>query len=796
MALRIWTSAESDALTRTFGKALKSMRPTVPPHDFIKWGENDPVPVILPNDVLVVSGTKALSSLQKAGVVPKGRTVVALREKLFRLPIGHAMVTYDPGVISSEPQHLQMLAWDLQLAARFMNTGSLKPVIGTYKWVNSFADTIAWVEAEYEKTGEPVDVAADTETMGFYPWYPDKDIVSLSITAEPETAHVLYTGPQQPPIPYDEGVDLFAQIEWLFTSPKVKMRGANLKYDLIWIREKWEIICTNFKFDSMLVGGLLDENRSNSLNTHAKVATTMGGYDDDFSSKYDKGKMETIPAGDDLLTYAGGDTDACQRASNVFRDDLIEDPKLAQFYINVLHPAARAFENVETRGVVVDEQKMAILREDLDATINEGYKKAVELLPYKMQVKFRERIAEQLADSKSPMLPSILQAYFFSPEGLNLKPKMTTAKGTPSTAKAHLKMFADVPACVDMVEALTQADVAMKTRSTFVDGFLKHLRPDGLLHPTYFLVKGEYEGFEDEDSGTDTGRLSAKNPPFQIIPKKTKWAKRIRECYPAPKGKVVVQLDYSQGELRVVACVANEKNMIAAYEAGMDLHALTGSRLAQVPYEEFSLWKDSEDEKLAKLFEDLRSRAKAGNFGLLYGMGVEGFQAYAWANYGLKLSYADAEAIRNAFFEAYPGLTAYHDNQRKFVRLHEMVRSPLGRVAHLPTIRSWDREIKSKAERKAINSPIQSTLSDMMIWSIAEMEDAYPNDEIAIVGMIHDAMIAYVDEDKVKLRCQQAQEIMSNLPLHKVGWDPQLKFPADAEAGPNLASLKKLSLWA
>jgi DNA polymerase I-like protein with 3'-5' exonuclease and polymerase domains len=104
--------------------------------------------------------------------------------------------------------------------------------------------------------------------------------------------------------------------------------------------------------------------------------------------------------------------------------------------------------------------------------------------------------------------------------------------------------------------------------------------------------------------------------------------------------------------------------------------------------------------------------------------------------------------------------------------------------------------VRSTAERQAINSPIQSTLSDMMLWSIALIEDAYPNDEIAIVGMIHDAMVAYVDEDKVELRAKQAKEVMSNLPFHKLGWHPQLVFPADAEAGLDLAHLEKVKLAA
>lgn len=791
----IWTAAQPGIIEATFGKSLLAMKPNVPPHKFIAWVKGEAPPAMQPGDVLVVAGTKPLDNLKELKLAPKGRTVNSLREKVLTINGGHAVVTFDPQVINSEPDKKSLIDWDLRLAQRLHDTGSTMPQVGKYRYVPNFTSAIERIEQLHEETGKPVDVALDLETMGFLPWYEDRDIVTVQVTVDVGTADVLYLGPQDCPVKptLPKKGDILDQIRFLLTSPKVKLRGANLKFDLLWILIKWGVRCTNFKFDTMLVGSLLNENRSNSLNMHAKVYTTMGGYDDPFNDRYDKGHMELIPADEDLLTYAGGDTDACQRVANVMKDELLADPGLANFYITVLHPAARAFEQVERRGVYVDQQKFAILRDDLTKVIDEGYQEAIAILPHTMRVKYRERIEEQLSEGKSPMLPSILKDYFFGPKGLNLKPKMLTGKTQePSMAKTHLKMFADHPDAAAMVEALTKADVAAKTRSTFVDGFVKEIRPDGYIHPTYFLAHAEYEGFDGDDSGTDTGRLSAKGPAFQIIPKKTLWAKRIRDCYPAPKGKVIMQLDYSQGELRVVACVANEKNMIEAYANGMDLHSLTGSQLAGVEYKEFLSWKNNDDAKLAKLFDDIRSRAKAGNFGLLYGMGAAGFQAYAWANYGLRLSLEDAEHIRDLFFKAYPGLTNYHERQKKFVNLHEMVRSPLGRVAHLPTVKAWDREIKSKAERKAINSPIQSTLSDMMIWSIAMIEDAYPNDEIAVVGMIHDAMVAYVDEDKVALRAAQAQEIMSNLPFHELGWHPQLTFPADAEAGNTLASLKEI----
>ena len=231
--------------------------------------------------------------------------------------------------------------------------------------------------------------------------------------------------------------------------------------------------------------------------------------------------------------------------------------------------------------------------------------------------------------------------------------------------------------------------------------------------------------------------------------------------------------------------------MIQAYLDGLDLHAVTGAKLAGVDFKEFVTWKDSEDAALAALYEKHRGNAKPANFGLLYGQMAQGFIAYAWANYGIKLTLEEGEKMRDAFLQLYPGLLDFHERQRNLVRIHQEVRSPLGRLRHLPTIKSPDRVIRNRAERQSINSPIQSTLADMMEFATALIDDAFPNEEVQVVGNIHDALVAYIDEDKVPVILPQVIEIMSNLPLQKLGWNPPLKFTVDAEVGPDLAAVKK-----
>jgi DNA polymerase I-like protein with 3'-5' exonuclease and polymerase domains len=764
----------------------------VPEHRFIEYGESKPMPEPAAGEVVVVCGDRCLDVLRRAGIVAKNRTVNAMREVPIKRGDGWYLVSYDPSITDREPEKTEIIDWDVRLAHRLHSTGSLQPKLGDYQWVASFAPMIAEIEAMYAKTGKPVKVAFDTETMGLYPWYKDKDIVVITFTHKPGVSRLMYFGPKEAPIPLDHSAPLFEQIKWLLTSPKVRLRMANGKYDMIWVKEKWGLDCTNFTFDTLLVGSLLNENRTNSLNLHAKLYTDFGAYDDEFNRTEDKGHMEAIPP-EKLLPYAGGDTDACYQAAEVLAAELGEDPALTQFYQVILHPAARAFEKVERRGILIDHEKYTTLAKDLRVFIGEKQKVLLGLLPAKMKIKYRDRIEEQLARGKNPLLPSILHELFFTPSGFNLKSQLLTEKTKePSLTKPHLRaVAASHPAASAFIAAMTEADSAAKTLSTFVEGFLKHLRPDGRLHPSYMLFHGGFGDDDDDESGTVTGRLSAKEPAFQVTPKKTKWAKRIRECFIAPKGKVIVCIDYAQGELKVVACFAPEKTMIQAYLDGLDLHAVTGAKLAGVDFKEFVTWKDSEDAALAALYEKHRGNAKPANFGLLYGQMAQGFIAYAWANYGIKLTLEEGEKMRDAFLQLYPGLLDFHERQRNLVRIHQEVRSPLGRLRHLPTIKSPDRVIRNRAERQSINSPIQSTLADMMEFATALIDDAFPNEEVQVVGNIHDALVAYIDEDKVPVILPQVIEIMSNLPLQKLGWNPPLKFTVDAEVGPDLAAVKK-----
>ena len=1078
-----------------------------------------------------------------AGLVPKGRTVTSLRGNPVQYMGGFILLTFDPGVVDRDYERLPDIQWDTMLAIRLHSTGSIKPVVGVYRYVTELDDLINRVHEKFEATGVPVELACDLETLGLVEYDPEAWIISISFTIDAGASDILYFKkgevpegtPAEESLPwYEGGVTVYSQIEWLLTTDMVSLRGANWKYDSKWLSYKWKLHCTNSKFDTVMVGSLLDENRSNSLKLHSKVMTPLGGYDEVLGD-FDKGRMDLVPrsvllqyclTGDSLVqledeswrtvqglvtdkydghvrcfdgysitsgrvvgwhrnscdqkewyklitpttlngrwgpigpaltpehhvytdsgkvqvqdlklghriltqyrwfssdqlsvvlgsllgdgglrrkngkgvgfgfsqkierrayaewkaqvlsdfapkpyvtshsvryetsfnpsfaevdrtyetkssaehryckavitptllrtmgvlglavwyqddgcvertkgvvtasriaakhlsgseistvvawlegmfghgvTYnkkqafvrigkpalvgfheavapymhivmgykctrldligsaelntsstpyyepllskvpykygaerrgggvrwcievekhhnfvtsvgvvsnCGGDTDATLRVAKVEKELLRKDPVLANFYVKLMHPASKVFEKMERVGVLVDLPYYRELQAELNSEIARLHAEMLELVPRKIKFKYHE-------DLKITR-PALLKEFMFSDRGLGLKPLMFTEKTQePSTAIDHLLMFADNPKAKEFVDLLKQYGSANKTLSTYVVGFLKHLRPDGRFHGSYVLHRdGGGEG------GAVTGRTSCTSPALQTIPKKTKWTKRLRRAFIAPAGYAILQLDYSQGELRIAACLANELTMLKAYASNADLHSVTAAKLAGYEYEEFMLLPE-------EVRDPFRTMAKPSNFGLLYGMGAAGYQVYANTSYGLSLTLEDATKHRTAFFDLYSGLLDWHKEYKNRARVAGQVRSPLGRIRHLPLINSSDRMAVAAAERQAVNSPVQSTLSDMMQWSMVLIDKQYGEEDIHMFLMTHDSLALYVPIGTEVLWAKRLKEIMENLPFKKeFGWSPQLKFTVDAECSVldvdgvhSMANLKKM----
>lgn len=743
----------------------------------------------------LVMGSTLFKTMQTRGFLPKNRTIDSCRGQVFQGSFGKFMVTFDPGLQNLQADAYQQIIWDIRLVKRFAKSGSLKPILGKYRWTEDFSELIEKIEEMYEKTGEAVDVAVDTETMDLWPWYAHehKEIVTVQASCEEGTADVVYTRGMDPKLKSQ----FIVQLKWLLTSRKVKIKGANWKYDAVWLYVHWGIECTNFTMDTTAVGSLLNENRSNSLKWHIKEhCDDLGGYDDEMKSTYDMGHMELIPKGP-LLNYAAPDADGTLRVSNIFRKKLSEERLLQRFYVKLLHPALKAYEKVERRGVYIDAEKIATLRSYAVGYIAERDKKLLSMLSPRLRAKYAEKIQDQKDNGKAPITSAMLLDHFFDKSlGMGLKPRLLTEKSQkPSTAHEHLVMFADNAEAAPFVNLMDEVNQARKTVGTFIDGFMKHRRPDGYFHPTYMLFNGEMYDDGSNDGGTVTGRLSCKGPALQTLSKHSDWGKRIRQCFTAPDGKICWEFDFSQGELRIAACDADETKMIEAYKQGIDVHAITGSTFAGCTVQELLALKKFDKGTEEKLkFEKYRQRGKHANFGMIFEISADGFQVYCRRK-ELHITVQEAGEYLEKFFETWPRLRPWQSESKAFARQHGVSVSPLGRIRHLPLIRSRDGYIRSSAERQAINAKIQSTLSDLCIWAVSFVEEEL-GDKAGVVGTTHDSMYGYCDPADAVWLLPRIREIMLGLPYREVfGWEPALTFPVDCKVGPNMAEMSEIEDW-
>lgn len=753
-------------------------------------------------------GSRPKEALEAHKLFAKNRTITSLRKTPYQFVANTTkfLMSYSPKIHEVDYSKYVDLLTDTGLAVRLALTGTMEPKLGKYEYVPDLTGILARINELYDATQTPVKACLDLETIGLDPYalpiyengvevHPGAYIVTIQVSVEPGYTAIVKFDNRNHEEARLHDIDFSLQLSELLTSPKVSIGGANLKFDTHWIVVRAGQYCSNFKFDTTLVGSLLDENRANGLDTHVKIyAPSLGGYSDLFDKTVDKSRMDLALKADPVkfATYAGGDTDGCLQVREAVTHELLKDPELTSFYVNILHPSARAFEHLEQTGVCVDRKAFEELQSDLHAEMDALIQKAKPLLGGRLIAKHSD---EDKRGGLNLTKASLLNDFMFSPMGLNLEPKMFTEgslkpgakKGhVPSTAMEHLNMFRDVPEAKEFVGVLKAYSSAAKTLSTYVVGFLKHLRSDGKFHPAYNFFTGNRD---EGEGGAVTGRLSATNPAFQTVPKHSKWAKPLRRCYPAPPGYLILEADYSQGELKVMACLSNEENMIQAYRDSLDLHVVTSGNFAGYSYDEMMKMKKENTEQ----FDEIRQLGKAGNFGLLYGMGEEGFRDYAEANYGVKLSLKDAAKFRDGFFETYPRLLPYHGQQKNAAHRQGLVRGPLGRIRHLPLINSANRSIVSQAERQSINSPTQGTLSDMTLWSIAIAHQQDLHLESPCFAAVHDAAYKYIPADNPEKYVKQTLEIMENLPFDKIGWAPQLKFTCDGKVGPNLAELSKLS---
>ena len=304
-----------------------------------------------------------------------------------------------------------------------------------------------------------------------------------------------------------------------------------------------------------------------------------------------------------------------------------------------------------------------------------------------------------------------------------------------------------------VIDLLLERVKWQKYSSSFFSAYQEQVDENDRIHTTFKLtgtVTGRLSsGKADQDKVT--GRVQNRGVNLQQVPRDA----FVRGIFGAPPGWAFIECDYSQIELRVAAFVADEPTMKHLYNTGQDIHMTMAMRMTGKPAH--------------LVTKEERKKAKAVNFGFLYGMGWFKFISTAWENYGVRVTEAEAKAFRKAFFDEFPMLLRWHAKQRMMAHKYGRVQSPIGRIRHLPDINSEDKGVVAEAERQAINSPVQSFASDMAVMALVRINQDFKRRGLRArsVGTVHDAINFEAPYEELPIVVPLIKWHMENVPIEK-----------------------------
>ncbi|MGP1390559.1 MAG: DNA polymerase I [Vibrio diabolicus] len=503
--------------------------------------------------------------------------------------------------------------------------------------------------------------------------------------------------------------------------------GQNLKYDAS-VLARYDIELKGIKHDTMLesyiynsVGGKHDmDSLALRFLQHSCIS---------FEQIAGKGKNQLTFNQIELeqaSPYAAEDADVTLRLHNRLFANIEQDESLKTVYEEIEMPLVPVLSRIERTGVFIDEMKLSAQSVEITARLDELEKKAYE-------------IAEQEFNMNSPKQ---LQAILFEKMGLPVVKK--TPSGTPSTNEEVLQELAlDYP----LPKLILEYRGLAKLKSTYTDKLPKMINPTtGRVHTSY------------HQAVTATGRLSSTDPNLQNIPIRNEAGRRIRQAFVAPSGHKILAVDYSQIELRIMAHLSGDQALLDAFRDGKDIHAATAAEIMGLDIEQVS--------------SEQRRRAKAVNFGLIYGMSAFGLAKQ------LGIPRGEAQAYMDKYFERYPGVMQYMEDTRSTAADKGYVETIFGRRLHLPEIKSRNGMRRKAAERAAINAPMQGTAADIIkkaMLLVDQWIQEEGNGRVKLLMQVHDELVFEVEESSLSEIESKVQKLMESA--------AELKVPLVAEAG-------------
>lgn len=582
------------------------------------------------------------------------------------------------------------------------------PAENDYQVVLTEADFKAWLD----KLEQADLFAFDTETTSLN--YMEARVVGVSFAVEAGSAAYVpfghdYLGAQEQ---LSEDFVL-SSLKPLLENPGKPKVGQNLKYDQS-VLANHGIALQGIDYDTMLESYVLDSTASrHDMDSLAKnyldVTTTKF---EDIAGKGAKqltfNQIQLSEAG----PYAAEDADITLRLHQALWPRLEADAALKSVLQEIELPLVPVLSRIERNGALVSKELLSVQSHELGKRLEELEKEAFDLA------------GEEFNLGSPKQLGRILF------EKLELPVIKKTPKGAPSTAEEVLAELAlDYP----LPKLLMEYRGLSKLKSTYTDKLPEMISPTtGRIHTSY------------HQAVTATGRLSSSDPNLQNIPIRNAEGRRVRQAFIAPEGYKIVAADYSQIELRIMAHLSQDKGLLEAFAAGKDIHQATAAEVFGLPLDQVST--------------EQRRRAKAINFGLIYGMSAFGLAKQ------IDVGRHEAQQYIDTYFARYPGVHDYMDQTKADASEKGYVETLFGRRLHLPEINASNGMRRQAAQRTAINAPMQGTAADIIKKAMVTVDQWLRDADIdaKMIMQVHDELVFEVAESSIEVLCEKVKQLMGN----------------------------------
>ena len=592
-----------------------------------------------------------------------------------------------------------------------------------------------WIDAVYARGY----VAVDTETTGLNEMVVDLVGICLCVE-EGEACYIplahrsggddLFGSAElaEGQMPLQEALDL---LKPMLEDDSIIKIGQNMKYDAkIFARYGVQIAPID---DTMLLSYALHAG----LHNHGMDALSeryLGHTPIPIKQLLGTGKsaitFDMVPI-DDATPYAAEDADITLRLWKTFKP-LLHTKQVTTVYETMERPLIPVLAKMEMNGIKVD-------RDTLSRMSNAFAQKMAGL-----EAEIHELAGQDFNVGSPKQLGEILFDKLELPGG---------KKGKTGAYSTGVDILEDLATEHELPGRVLDWRQLSKLKSTYTDALQNHINADtGRVHTSYSIA------------GANTGRLASTDPNLQNIPVRSEEGRRIREAFVAEEGNVLVSLDYSQIELRILAHIADIPALKQAFKDGHDIHAMTASEMFDVPLDEMT--------------PEVRRQAKAINFGVIYG--ISGFGLAR----NLRIPRSEAQGFIDRYFERFPGIRAYMDETVKFAKEHEYVQTLFGRKINTPEINAKGPHA-GFSKRAAINAPIQGTAADVIRRAMIRMPDAIKDLPARMLLQVHDELIFEVPEDSVDKTIDVVRDVMENASDPAVRFDVPLVV--DAGQGANWA---------